>query len=75
MQTTYNINTLIYEISKLDTGKKFAIVESILKMIKHNESKNNQIQPPRLDMLKGLGAEIWKDINIIQYIHNERQWD
>jgi hypothetical protein len=33
------------------------------------------IKKVKLSDLKGLGKNVWKDVNIEKYIESERQWD
>jgi hypothetical protein len=71
MEATANIGQIINLISKLDFEDKINIVESVVSMLKKRESSTS----PKLRELRGLGAEIWTDIDIEEYIQNERQWE
>jgi hypothetical protein len=71
MEATANIGQIINLISKLDFDDKINIVESVVSMLKKRESNTS----PKLCELRGLGAEIWTDMDIEKYIQNERQWE
>ena len=39
-------------------------------------NKNSKgIKKVKLSDLKGLGKNVWKDVNVEKYIESERQWD
>ena len=73
MDSTLNINHIINEIEKLDYNDKINILSKIAILLKREE-KVNQINS--ITRLKGLGKNIWKDINADTYIREEREsWD
>ena len=43
--------------------------------IKENSLWSRQEKQLKLSSINGLGAEIWKGIDIDKYIENERQWE
>ncbi|MBS3772466.1 MAG: hypothetical protein KGY69_19600 [Bacteroidales bacterium] len=71
--TTITIKEILNQISKLEDDKKIQVMERILKMLKKEEKTQNS--KPKLKNLKGLGADIWRDIDIDKYVERERQWD
>lgn len=71
MEATTNIDQIINLISKLDFDDKINIVESVVGMLKKREHYTS----PKLSELRGLGAEIWKDIDVENYLENERRWE
>mgnify|MGYP000311812310 CR=1 FL=1 len=71
--TTITIKEILNQISKLEDYKKIQVMERILKMLKKEEKVQNT--KPKLKNLKGLGADIWSEVNIDKYIERERQWD
>lgn len=71
MEATTNIDQIINLISKLDFDDKINIVESVISMLK----KRGYYTSPKLSELRGLGAEIWKDIDVENYLENERRWE
>lgn len=72
MDTSIIINRIIRQISTLDYQAKIQVAEKILSMIKTKDKK--QKSHVKLTDLKGLGSDIWKNIDIDNYIDNERQW-
>ena len=73
MNSSIRINSIINQISSLDYNSKIQVVEKILTMIKSKEKKH--VAKIKLTDLKGLGSDIWNNINIDEYIAGERQWD
>ena len=73
MMTTITIKEILNQISKLEDDKKIQVMERILKMLKKEEKAQNS--KTKLKNLKGLGADIWRDVDIDKYVERERQWD
>jgi hypothetical protein len=71
--TTTTIKEILNQISKLEDDKKIQVMERILKMLKKEEKAQNS--KTKLKNLKGLGADIWRDVDIDKYVERERQWD
>lgn len=73
MSSTANINNIIHEIESLDYISKINLMSKIVSMLKQPQAKTTSIN---VTQLKGLGKEIWKDVNIENYISKEREeWD
>ena len=72
MDTSIRISEILSQISSLDYETKIQVAEKILKMIRKKEVKKDEI---KLSDLKGLGPEIWQNLDIDNYINSERQWD
>ena len=67
-----NIDQLINQIEHLNYNQKVEIMDRIIHNLKRNENKSKH---GLLD-LKGLGKDIWKNIDVDSYIQSERQsWD
>jgi len=62
---------------QLDKQTRDSLISRISRLLKGNDrnKENNKNAMIRISDLEGLGSEIWKDIDIGQYIRNERQWD
>lgn len=73
METSVIVNKIIKEINPLDLKTKLKIVRMIMSNIRL-EKKRKQ-KAIKLTELKGLGAEIWSNTEIDQYILNERKWE
>jgi hypothetical protein len=71
MNTSVKINHIIEQIAELDDHTKKLLMDEILQMINKNTEKRRR----NLTDLKGLGKELWKNINVENYIQTERQWD
>lgn len=73
MSTTVNINNIIQEIEALDYVSKIDVMSRIISMLK----KTQNTSPARnITEIKGLGKEVWQDIDIESYISKEREaWD
>ena len=73
MSTTININNIIQEIEALDYTGKINVMSKIVAMLKHSTKENNSTN---ITNIKGLGKEVWQDVNIENYISKEREaWD
>lgn len=49
-------------------------MEEIINLLK-DEEKGHKKEVIHLTELNELGSEIWKDVNIDDYVEGERQWD
>jgi hypothetical protein len=73
MDSTLNINQIVSEIEKLDYNDKINILSRIAKLLKR-EDRVHQINS--IIRLKGLGKNIWRTIDVDNYISDEREsWD
>ena len=73
MSTTININNIIQEIEALDYNGKINVMSKIVAMLKHSTKENNSTN---ITNIKGLGKEVWQNVNIENYISKEREaWD
>ena len=70
---TITIKEILNQISKLDDDKKIQVMERIVQMLKKEEKPQNS--KTQLNHLKGLGADIWRDIDINKYVERERERD
>ena len=69
METTISVNQIIKDIEGLDYSGKLNILSHLVNMLK----KTDIVQPqPKLTDLKGLGKELWQNIDIDNYISKER---
>ena len=70
---TITIKEILNQISKLDDDKKIQVMERIVQMLKKEEKPQNS--KTQLNNLKGVGADIWRDVDIDKYVEREREWD
>jgi hypothetical protein len=73
MNNAANINNIIHEIETLDYSGKINIMSKIIAMLKHSTTKQTSTKITRM---KGLGKKVWQDVDVDNYIANEREsWD
>ena len=73
MSSTINSNNIIQEIEALDYTNKINVMSKIIAMLKHS---TKETKPINITKIKGLGKEVWQDVNIENYIAKEREaWD
>ena len=70
---TITIKEILHQISQLEDDEKIQVMERIVQMLKKEEKPQNS--KFKLNNLKGLGADIWRDIDIDRYVEREREWD
>ncbi|WP_423146809.1 hypothetical protein [Rubrolithibacter danxiaensis] len=69
---TVKADDILLEIKQLSFPDKIYILEKIVSLIKKDNLEETEA---KLYSLKGLGAEVWKDVDIDEYIKKEREWD
>ena len=75
MQKSIMINKILYEITKLAFSEKLELLDNLVKQIKEQEFKKRDSKYTLLQ-LKGLGKELWQEVDVENYINTERnQWD
>jgi len=74
MATVSQIDRILSQISKLDYESRLYLMQKLLRQIRKDREKQS-LTVHHLIELESLGAEIWRDINIDQYVQQERQWD
>ncbi|MCK4358866.1 MAG: hypothetical protein KAW92_09010 [Candidatus Cloacimonetes bacterium] len=75
MQKPIMINKILYEITKLAFSEKLELLDNLVKQIKKQEL-NKKDSKYTLLQLKGLGKELWQEVDVENYINTERdQWD
>lgn len=65
------VDRIISDIKILDYYGKLEILEKLVKLIKSSEPKKLKKEYSLLD-LKGLGKEVWKNVDVDEYIDTER---
>ena len=74
MDETVRVESILSQISKLDYEARLYLIERLVKELRKNK-KGAQKYSHKLTELNSLGSEIWKDIDIDQYVQQERQWE
>lgn len=72
MAATLNINNILSQVAKLDKEDQLSLLQRIVPLLKR--SAKTAGSPLPLSSISGIGSEIWKDINIDNYIDHERRW-
>ncbi len=73
MNDSVKIKKIINQVSALDYNSKVQVAEKIISLLrKQNENKSHT---QKLTDLKGLGADVWNNIDVDDYLQNERAWD
>ncbi len=68
------VGNILAQIRQLNNDAKEYVMEQLAGLLKKDKSiPVNKVH--QLTELHGLGAEIWKGIDIDGYVKNERQWD
>ena len=73
MQTnTNNVNQILSQIEGLSYDEKVEVMDRII----HSFKKQKLTTRQGLSSLKGLGKDLWKNINVDEYIDSQRKtWD
>lgn len=75
MSKETQVKDILSQIKKLDYETRIELMEEIVDLLKANKIEQERRTETRLTDLNELGSEIWKDVNIDQYVERERQWD
>lgn len=74
MDNPVTVEKILTQIKKLDYEARLVLMQRLQKqLVKNMGSKASTSH--RLTELSGLGSEIWKNIDVEQYLQQERQWD
>jgi hypothetical protein len=71
MPATLNIKDILTQVKNLDKEDQLTLLERLVALVRKHEDSPNKLS---LLSLSGVGADLWEDINIDQYIDQERQW-
>ena len=66
------VNDILTEVKQLDKEEQLNLLEKLVLLIRKKEIKQNNHL--KLSSISGIGAEIWRDIDIDKYIQSEREW-
>ena len=73
MAASLNINDILSQVKRLDKEEQLMLLQRLASLLKRTESTKGASM--RLTALSGLGSEIWKSTDDIDYyIDRERQW-
>ena len=71
MSVTVTIQSILSKVKELDKEEQLTLLEKLAAVIRKNEVSTT---PTKLSNISGVGSEIWRGINIDDYIDQERQW-
>lgn len=71
MPATLNIHEILSKVKKLDKDEQLNLLERLVAIIRKDEQQSN---PAKLSKISGIGSKVWSEINIDEYIDQERKW-
>ena len=71
MNNDSRITNILIQIERLDQSSKQILFEKLGLLISDPQNKKMNI---KLSSISGLGASIWSNVDIDNYISGERQW-
>ncbi len=74
MNKETQVQSILSQIRKLDYPTRIQLMEEIINLLKDKE-EGNEKEAIALTDLNELGSEIWRGVDIDQYVEGERQWD
>jgi len=72
MKPSKKIEEILHDIDTLDDKEQLEILEKLILKLSPRPSSNKGI---KLSTLQNLGSEIWKGVDLDNYIKEEREWD
>jgi hypothetical protein len=66
-----NLDNILSQVSKLNKSDQAILLKKISNLVNKKEGTTATI---KLTQLSGLGAPVWQNIDIDNYIDSERQW-
>ena len=75
MEKSVIVNNILSQIQKLDYESKLYLAEKLINQLRKNKKKKVKTATHSLTELNSLGSEIWRNVDIDQYVQQERQWE
>ncbi|MCS4434984.1 hypothetical protein [Aquiflexum gelatinilyticum] len=72
MKTSEKIEEILHDIDALGDKEQLEILEKLILKLSPHTSSNTGI---KLSDLQNLGSEVWKGVDLDNYIKEEREWD
>lgn len=72
MEREKEIEEIVARVKRLNPTDRLVVLKELTAISEQEEPKKERMS---LLSLRGLGAEIWKDMDVDKYIEEERQWD
>lgn len=74
MQKAVNVKTIINEIEYLGYSEQMELLEKLVGMVKRKSTISKRTHT--IKDLKGLGKDLWKNVDVEKYINRERDsWE
>lgn len=73
MKESVKIKKIVNQVSALDYNSKVQVAEKIISLLRKQDKNKPRAQ--KLTDLQGLGADVWDNIDVDNYLQNERAWD
>ena len=67
-KTDVKRSELLAEIQRLDHEEQYRLLEDLVMLLKKKSEKKHDISE-----LKGLGSELWRSVDVDEYIERERE--
>ncbi|MCH6234504.1 hypothetical protein [Cognataquiflexum rubidum] len=72
MKPSEKIEEILHDIDTLGDKEQLEILEKLILKLSPHTSSNTGI---KLSDLQNLGSEVWKGVDLDNYIKEEREWD
>ena len=66
-----SIDHIPSEVSHLNKEEQFDLRQRLVLLIRKKEQPTRQV---KLSSISGVGADVWKNIDIDKYLASEREW-
>jgi hypothetical protein len=71
MNAELGLNEILSQVKKLNKLDQATLLKKVKEIVGGKEKIN---KPVKLSEISGVGASLWSNTNIDQYVDNERQW-
>ncbi len=68
---TLNIHGILSQVRKLDKDERFILLERLISLVRKDDDTE---KVSTLSSISGIGSEIWKNVDVDEYIEQERKW-
>ena len=65
-----NVENILLEVKHLEPREQLMLLEKLVAIIRREHTGSTE----KLSSISGVGAEIWKGVDIDKYVENEREW-
>lgn len=72
MGTSENVKDILSKVKSLNKEEQLSLLERLVLLVKKTERTSTSIL--KLTSLGGLGSELWKNIDVDEYLNEERKW-